>query len=169
MHWDPKLLLVFAICNGTATGSFARYRGRTFLRWFVFGTLGWFVAIPWLLLGKSQPNDRAAPRGALLQALLSIACAVAVLIADLAFATAKLPQCDYYTNISALNKSVPDSPNGKSAGSQIAIINDIKEISRSENDVHCTGMARLNNLTDVAIDYRFYITDGRLLNETHWK
>ena len=50
MHWDPAFLLVYAICNGAATGSFARYRGR----WFILGTFGWFLVIPWLYFSKPQ-------------------------------------------------------------------------------------------------------------------
>ena len=169
MHWDPALLLVFAICTGTATGSFAHHRGRSFLPWFIFGALAWFVAIPWLLFTKSQLNGRAAPRGAVLQSLLAVACAVAVFVADLAFAPATLPHCDYYSNISALNKVVPDSPNGKSGDSEIVTITNIKEISRTESDISCLGTARLNNSTAVTIDYRFFIVNGKLLSEAHWK
>jgi hypothetical protein len=169
MHWDPSWLLLFAICTGSAAGSLARYRGRSFLPWFFFGAFGWFVAIPWLLLTKPQLNDRAAPRGAVLQSLVAAACAVAVFVADLVFAPAKLPNCDYYTNISALNKTVRDSPNGRSGGPQIVTINNIKEIGRTENDLRCAGTAQLSNSTDVAIDYRFFIKDGTLLGEVHWK
>jgi hypothetical protein len=167
MHWNPALLLVFAICNGTATGSFARYRGRSFIPWFIFGVFGWIIAIPWLLLTKSQLNGRAAPKGAVLQTILAAACAIAVFVANLVFTPAKLPNCDYYSNISALNKL---APGGKSGGPQIVTITNIKEISRSESDLRCTGTARLDNSTDTTIDYRFFIVDGRLLAEVmHWK
>jgi hypothetical protein len=167
MHWDPALLLVFAICTGTATGSLARHRGRSFLPWSIFGALAWFVAIPWLLFTKSQLNDRAAPRGAMLQSLLAFACAVAVFVADLVFAPAILPHCDYYTNISTLNKVVPVSPNGKSG--EIANITNTREISRTESDIRCLGTARLKNSADVTIEYRFFIVNGKLLSEAQWK
>src|SRR5664279_1197843 len=98
MHWDPVFLLVYAGCNGTATGLFARYRGRSFIPWFIVGTFGWVLAIPWLYFSKSQLNDRAPPRGAALQSLLAFACAAVVFVANLAFAPAILPHCDYYTN-----------------------------------------------------------------------
>jgi hypothetical protein len=161
MNWDPVFLLVFAGCNGTATGSFARYRGRSFVPWFVLGAFGWFLAIPWLFFTKPRLSDPAPPRGAALQSLVAFACAVVVFVANLAFAPAKLPHCDYYTNIIDLNKLVPD-------GRKITTITNIKEVSRSENDLRCTATAKLRNSTDVPIDYRFYISDKKLLSEIHW-
>jgi hypothetical protein len=167
MHWDPALLIVFLICTGTATGSLARHRGRSFYPWFVFGALAWFVAIPWLLFTKSQPNDRVPPTGAALVSSLAAACAATVLVADLAFAPATLPKCDYYSNIAALNKAMSESSAGNAGSSEIVTINNVKEIGRSKTDLRCTGMARLNNSTTVEIDYRFFIEKGRLLGEAH--
>ena len=167
MHWNPALLSVFLICMGAAAGSLARHRGRSFYPWFIFGALAWFVAIPWLLFTKSQRNDRASPAGAVLLSSLAAACAAAVLIADLAFAPATLPNCDYYSNISALNKAISESSAGKTAAAEIVTINDIKEESRSKSDLRCTGTARLNNSTTVKIDYHFFIEGGRLVAEAN--
>jgi hypothetical protein len=165
MHWNPALLLTFWLCTGTATGFLARHRGRSFLPWFILGTLLWFVAIPWLLFTKSQRNDRARSAGAVLLSALAGACAAAVLFADVAFVPATLPNCDYYSNISAVNKAMADSSADKTGAAEIITINDIKEMSRSKNDLRCTGTARLNNSTTVKIDYHFFIEDGRLLTE----
>jgi len=159
----------FLICTGIATGSLARHRGRSFYPWFIFGALAWFVAIPWLLFTKSQLSDRAPPAGTVLLSSLAAACAAAVLVADLVLVPAKLPNCDYYSNISVLNKAVSGSSAGKAGGLEIITIKDVKEISRSKSDLRCTGTAQLNNSTAVAIDYRFFIEDGRLLGEAHWQ
>ena len=161
--------LFFLICTGIATGSLARHRGRSFYPWFIFGALAWFVAIPWLLFTKSQLSDRAPPAGTVLLSSLAAACAAAVLVADLVLVPAKLPNCDYYSNISVLNKAVSGSSAGKAGGLEIITIKDVKEISRSKSDLRCTGTAQLNNSTAVAIDYRFFIEDGRLLGEAHWQ
>jgi hypothetical protein len=165
MHWNPALLLAFWICTGTANGSLARHRGRSFFPWFILGTLLWFVAIPWLLFTKSQHNDQARPAGAVLLSALAAACAAAVLFVDLAFVPATLPNCDYYSNISAVNKAISKSSADDTAAAEIITIDDIKEISRSKNDLRCTGSARLNNSTTPKIDYHFFIEDGRLLTE----
>ena len=167
MHWNPALLSVFLIYAGTATGSLARHRGRSFYPWVILGALAWFVAIPWLLFTKSQRNDRAPPAGAVLLASLAAAGAAAVLFADLVFAPVTLPNCDYYSNISALNKAMSESSAGKTGAAEIVTINDIKEVSRSKSDLRCTGTARLNNSTTVKIDYHFFIEGGRLLTEAN--
>jgi hypothetical protein len=161
MHWDPAFLLVYAICNGAATASFARYRGRSFIPWFILGAFGWFLVIPWLYFSKPQLGDRPLPRGAKLQSLVAFACAAVVFAANLVFAPAKLPNCDYYTNIADLNKLVSDER-------QISTITNIKEISRSEDDLRCTATAKLRNSTDAPIDYRYYISDKKLRSEIHW-
>jgi hypothetical protein len=165
MNWG---YLAFLICTGMATGSLARHRGRSFYPWFLFGTFGWLVAIPWLLLTKSRPNDRAPPTGAALLSSIAVACAVAVFIANRVLAPAVLPNCDYYTNISALNKSASVSPTSTAGAPEIITIKNIKEISRSNIDLRCTGTAHLDNSTEVAMDYRFFLKDGKLLSEAHW-
>jgi hypothetical protein len=165
MHWNPALELAFLICTGIATGSLARHRGRSFYSWFIFGALAWFVAIPWLLFTKSRLNDRAPPAGMVLLSSIAAACAAAIFVADLVFVPATLPNCDYYTNISVLNKALSGSPAGKARGPEIITINDIKEISRSKSDLLCTGTAQLNNSTTAKIDYRFVIEDGKLIGE----
>jgi hypothetical protein len=167
MHWDPVLLLAFLICTGAATGSLARYRGRSFYPWLIFGALAWFVAIPWLLFTKSQLNDRTPPTGAVLVSLLAAACAVVIFFANLFFAPPILPNCDYYSNISALNKAISEPSASKAGDFDIVTIDNVKETGRSKIDLRCTGMARLKNSTTVRIDYRFFIEDGRLLGEAH--
>lgn len=166
MHWDPALLLAFLICTGTATGSLAWHRGRSFYPWFIFGALAWFIAIPWLLVTKAQPNNRVASAGPILLSSLAAACAAAILFADLIFAPAKLPNCDYYSNISALNNAMSESA-GKVGGSEIVTIKDIKEISRSNSDLRCTGTAIRKDAISVKLDYRLFIKGGRLLAEAH--
>jgi hypothetical protein len=167
MHWDPAFLFVFAICTGAATGSLARHRGRSFFLWFVFGAVAWFVAIPWLLFTRSPRNDGVASSGTVLPTLLAAACAMAVFVANLAWAPATLPNCDYYSNISALNKAAAGS-SGRQAGSpEIVTIVNIKEVSRSNSDVRCSATARFGDSTEAAIDYRFFIEDRRLLAEIH--
>jgi hypothetical protein len=167
MHWDPALLLAFLICTGAATGSLARHRGRPFYPWLIFGALAWLVAIPWLLFTKSQLNDRAPPAGAVLMSSLAAACAAVVYFANLFFAPPTLPNCDYYSNISALNKAISESSASKAGNSDIVAINGVKEIGRSKIDLRCTGTARLKNSTAVKIDYRFFIENGRLFSEAH--
>jgi hypothetical protein len=168
MYWEPIPWFVFLICTGTATGALARSRGRSFLRWFIFGTVGWLVAIPWLLFAKSELNDRAAPAGMIPVALLAGVCAIAVNAVNFIWGPAKLPNCDFYTNISALNKTMSASSAAKAGASEIITLNNIKEISRSNNDLHCTATARLGNATDAAVEYRFFIDGGKLLNEVRW-
>jgi len=163
MHWEPAFLVAYAVCNGAATGWFAGYRGRSFVPWFIFGTFGWFLAIPWLFSRKPQLGDRAAPQRAALLSGVAFACAAAVFVANLAFASAKLPGCNYYTNIADLNKLVSDDDR------KISTITDVKEISRSDTDLRCTATAKLRNSTDALIDYRYYIDDRKLLSEIHWK
>jgi hypothetical protein len=167
MHWDPIPWFVFLICTGTATGSLARSRGRSFYRWFIFGAFAWPVLIPWLLFAKSQVNDRPAATGTMPVTLVAGACAIAVYVVDSIFGQAVLPNCDYYINISALNKTMSASSAAKAGDPEIITINNIKEISRSKTDLHCTATARLGNATDVPIEYRFFIDGGRLLNEVH--
>jgi hypothetical protein len=168
MHWDPIPWFVFLICAGTATGSLARSRGRSFYRWFIVGAFTWPVVIPWLLFAKSELNDRVAPPGMIPITLLASACAIAVFAVDFILGPAVLPNCDYYTNISALNKTLSASSAAKAGAPEIITINNAKEISRSKSDLHCTATARLRNATDVPIEYRFSIDGGRLVNEVHW-
>jgi hypothetical protein len=165
MNWG---YLAFLICTGAATGWLARHRGRSFYPWFLFGTFGWLVAIPWLLLTKSRLNDRAPPAGAKIFSSIAAACAVAVFIARHVLAPTVLPNCDYYTNISALNTSTSISPTGTAVAPEILTIKNIKELSRSDIDLRCTATAVLNNSTDVTMDYRFFLRDGKLLSEAHW-
>jgi hypothetical protein len=96
--------------------------------------------------------------------VVAAAAAIVIFVVNLAFAPTILPNCDYYSNIAVLNKA-----GAKAGGSEIVTIKDVKEISRSDTDVRCTGMARLNNSTDVKIDYRFFIEAGRLSSEAHWQ
>jgi hypothetical protein len=98
---------------------------------------------------------------------LATACAAVVFFANLFLATAILPNCDYHTNIAALNKAASDSSAGKAGGSEIVTIYNTKEMSRSKIDLRCTGTARLIDSTTVQINYRFFIKDGRLLSEAH--
>lgn len=169
MHWNPALLSAFLVCTGMATGSLARHRGRSTYPWFVFGAIAWAVAIPWLLLTKSQLNDRAPPAGAVLLSLIAAACALAVFVADLTLVPASLPNCDYYTNISVLDKFVSATPAGKDGALEIITIDNIKETGRSENEIRCTGSARLKNSSTVAMDYRLFVEDGKLRGEVQWK
>jgi hypothetical protein len=165
MNWG---YLAFLICTGTATGSLARHRGRSFYPWFLFGIFGFLVAIPWLLLTKSQLNDRAPPAGAKTFSAIAALCAVAVSIARHVLAPTVLPNCDYYTNISALNKSALVSPTSTAVAPKIITIKNIKELSRSDVDLRCTATAVLNNSTEVTMDYHFFLKDGKLLSESHW-
>lgn len=169
MHWDPALQLAFSICTGIATGSWARLRGRPFYLWFVFGALAWVVAIPWLLFTKSRLSDRAPPAGAVLLSSLAGVCAAAILVGHIALAPAILPNCDYYSNIAVLNKAMPGSPASKDGSIGIVTINDIKELSKSKSDIHCTGTAKLSNSTTANIEYRVFIDDGKLIGEITWQ
>jgi hypothetical protein len=166
MHWDPALLSAFLVCTGIATGSLARCRGRSFIPWFIVGALVWFVAIPWLLLTKRRPNDRAAPARMMLVSLVATGCAAAVLLTDLVLLPAPLPDCDYYSNISVLNKAAP-KPSVDKAAHEIITIDNAREVSRSKSEIQCTGTARFTNSTTIAIKYRLFIEDGRLLGETY--
>jgi hypothetical protein len=169
MIWNnPALPFVTFIFNGIATGSLARHRGRSFYPWFFLGTLGWFIAIPWMVLTKSRLTNRAPPAGAAPVSLLAAACSVGLFVAIHTLAAATLPHCDYYTNISALNSFLSGSAAAHAGDLSIITINNIKEVSRSDNEIRCTGTARLSNSAAASIDYRVFVEDGKLSGEVHW-
>jgi hypothetical protein len=157
---------VYLICTGMATGSLARRRGRSFYAWFVFGAAAWFVAIPWLLLTKSRLYEGAQPIGKLWMWLLPASCALGISVANYAFAPAKLPNCDYYTNIAALNETL--SRDDRAGAPQIVTVDNIKEISRSKDGLRCSARVHLDQGSEVQMEYRFFIEEGKLRNEAHW-
>lgn len=59
MNWVHPYFLGYSIMAGTATAALARHRGRRALLWFIFGTIAWFVAVPWLFSQNLDcPMDR---------------------------------------------------------------------------------------------------------------
>ncbi|MCA6099173.1 hypothetical protein [Bradyrhizobium australafricanum] len=155
--------------GGLGIGAFAVRRGRSFLWWLLFGAMVPIVALPWLLLTKSdrQPSD-PPPAGMLPLAIMSGIAFVALIGIQFASAPATIPTCDGYFAQSDLKNVVANSPAGKAAGLAIVTLTDINEVSKTSSEIRCTATSRLNNASVVSMNYRFFIESGKLLVEARW-
>ncbi|WP_029084352.1 hypothetical protein [Bradyrhizobium sp. th.b2] len=154
--------------GGLGIGALAARRGQSFLWWLLFGAMIPIVALPWLLLTRSerQPSD-PAPAGLLPLAIMSGIAFAALIGIQFASAPATIPSCDGYFARSDLKTVVANSPYGK-AGLAIVTLTDIKEVSRSATEAKCRATARMSDTNVVSMDYRFFIEAEQVLVEAHW-
>ena len=171
MNWQsPVFFVVFTMLAGVATAALAGRRGRAIAPWFIFGAVAWLIAIPWLYLTKSQlPAGQSAPASLRTLAVIAICGAAALAVLNFKSIKASLPpNCDTYLGFIDVQDFVATSPIGKASGLQLVKLTGIKEISRSESELACTGTAQMNTAAAAPMTYRFLVKDGKRSVEAQW-
>jgi hypothetical protein len=96
---------------------------------------------------------------------LAIAGAIAIFFALARSGKATLPECSSPSAISQVQEAFAEGPAGKVLGLKIIDTKEYSELSRTEAEVRCTAMVRLNNAHQGKLVYRFFVDGNRVFVE----